>query len=92
MIDDTLLYGLMGFTHGWARVLTVMSPAGATTAMRKIGKADGVITAFREGELPRFQEQRAGALRRLVESQGIVLLDKADWDTKKAELGSAPYR
>ena len=28
----TIVYGLYGFTHGWARVLTVISPEGAAAA------------------------------------------------------------
>jgi hypothetical protein len=57
------LYGLKGFTHGWARVLTVMSAQGAS-----------------------------GALDRLIESHGIIVLAKPDWDARKKQLGETIYR
>lgn len=91
MQDHTSIYGLRGFTHGWANILTVMSPAGAKETMRSLGQPEGVVAAFREGALPRFREQRPGALDRLIESHGIVLLEKPEWDAKKEELGAAIY-
>ena len=81
------LFGLIGFTHGAARVLTVMSPAGATAAIAAIGRPADVIRYGGKGTLPRYHEQRSGALQRLIEEYGIVLLSKPEWDTRKAELG-----
>jgi hypothetical protein len=82
------IYGLLGRTHGGARVLTVMSPAGARAALEFIQADDTLITQASEGHLTRYLEKREGALQRLVMRHGIVLLAKADWDRKKARLGA----
>ena len=34
----------------------------------------------------------AGALARLIEAHGIIVLTKPDWDAKKAELGDTVLR
>ncbi len=39
------------------------------------------------GRLTWYLEKRAGALARLIEAHGIIVLTKPDWDAKKAELG-----
>jgi hypothetical protein len=92
MTDEIKLYGLYVFTHGWGRVLTVMSPAGATAAAEAIGETDGVIRHFGEQALPQYHEQRSGVLRRLIDEHGIILLTKPEWDERKRELGEAVYR
>ncbi len=84
-----IIYGLHGFTHGGAKVLTVMSPEGAPAALRAIAAGDDVITNAGAGRLTQYLEKRAGALRRLIEAHGIAVLSKPDWDAKKAELGAA---
>lgn len=81
------IYGLRGITHGWGRVLTVMGPAGASALLTRI-EADGDVgVTAAEGRLTRYVERRKGGLDRLIAANGIILLSKADWDAKKAELG-----
>jgi len=83
------LFGLLGFTHGAAKVLTVMSPRGARAALVAVAANDDVIVEASPGYLTRYAEKRQGGLRRLVEANGIELLSKADWDARKAEFGNA---
>ena len=82
-----VIYGLYGFTHGWARVLTVMSPDGAAAAWGRVISGEDVETIAGEGRLTQYMEKREGALARLVEANGIIVLDKPAWDAKKRELG-----
>ncbi len=86
------LYGLMGFTHGWARVLTVMSAQGASAALVAIEPGDDVIVQAGGGKLTHYQAKRSGALDRLIESHGIIVLAKPDWDARKKQLGETIYR
>ena len=87
-----ILYGLYGFTHGWATVLTVMSPSGAAAALRFVEAGDGVTTKAGEDRLTQYSAKRDGALEGLIEAHGIVVLSKPEWDAKKAELGDAIWR
>ncbi len=84
-----IIYGLHGFNHGGAKALTVMSPQGASAALRALATGADVITNAGPGRLPQYLEKRAGALARLIEAHGITVLSKPDWDAKKAELGAA---
>ncbi len=84
-----IIYGLHGFNHGGAKVLTVMSPQGAPAALRALAACGDVITDFGAGRLTQYLEKRAGALARLIAAHGIIVLSKPDWDAKKAELGDA---
>ncbi len=84
-----ILYGLYGFTHGWATVLTVMSPSGAAAALRHVEAGDDVTTKAGEGRLTQYSARRDGALEGLIEAHGILVLSKPEWDAKKAELGEA---
>ncbi len=84
-----IIYGLHGFNHGGAKVLTVMSPQGAPAALRALAGGGDVITNAGPGRLTQFLEKRAGALAHLIAAHGIVVLTKPDWDAKKAELGDA---
>jgi hypothetical protein len=84
-----IIYGLFGFTHGGAKVLTVMSPEGASAALRSIAGVEDVIIDAGEGRLTSYLEKRRGALARLIEAHGIIVLNKAEWDAKKAGLGAA---
>jgi len=86
------LYGLLGYTHGWAKVLTVMSPQGAGAALAEVTAGDDVIVEASPGNLTRYYEKRQGALRRLAAAHGIEILAKADWDAKKAEFGDTILR
>ena len=83
------LYGLYGFTHGWGRLLTVMSPEGAAAVRAHVAAGAGIeVTGGEDGPV-RFYEKRRGALAGLVETYGIVVLEKPAWDTKKRELGDS---
>ncbi len=86
------IYGLLGITHGWGVLLTVMSAAGAGAIARRIDPGPDVVLRMAEGRLPQYHQRRAGALDRLIETYGIVVLDNAAWNAKKAELGEAIYR
>ena len=92
MSKEVELYGYYVFTHGWGRVLTVMSPSGTTAVLDSVRVDDGVDVKAGEGRLTQFHEKRAGALDRVVAANSITVLTKADWDARKAELGSAIYR
>ena len=83
------LFGLYGFTHGWTHVLTVMSPEGARAAREHMETGDDVVVYAGAGRLTQYHEKTGGALERLVSRYDIVVLDKAAWDAKKAELGDA---
>ncbi len=87
-----ILYGLYGFTHGWATVLTVMSPSGAAAALRHVAAGDEVTTKAEEGRLTQYSAKRDSALEGLIEGHGILVLSKPEWDAKKAELGDAIWR
>ena len=88
----TAIYGLKGFTHGWARILTVMSAEGASVLASRIEAGAEAEVAAAEGRLIQYIERRKGGLDRLIAENGIVLLSKAEWDAKKAELGTAILR
>ena len=86
------IYGLLGFTHGWARVLTVMSPEGATAALAHVVAGADVQVSAGAGRLTQYFEKRDGALDRLIAAHGIVVLSKEEWTARKAELGDAIRR
>jgi len=86
------LYGLYGFTHGWGRVLTVMSPAGTSAVLAHIDPGSGCRQEGGGDRLPRYFQQRSGALEALVAAYGIEVLDKSAWDAKKGALGPTIYR
>ena len=88
----TEIYGLKGITHGWARVLTVMGREGAAALAARIEADDDVSVSAAEGRLTQYVERRKGGLDRLIAANGIILLSKPDWDSKKAELGPAILR
>lgn len=93
MSGNITIYGLMGFTHGWASVLTVMSPAGPGAALAAVEAGDDVaLLSAGPGRLTRYMEKREGGLDRLVARHGVAVLSKEDWDARKAELGDAIYR
>ena len=83
-----LLYGLRGFTHGWAHTLTVLSPEGASAVDRGIGTPGGVRVDARPGRLCCYHEQRRGALDRLIAEFAIEVVDKHRWDAIKAHHGA----
>ncbi len=88
----TTVYGLPGFTHGWAKVLTVMSAAGVAGTRALIVPGPGLRVQGGPGRLTQYLGTRGDALGRLVETQGIAVLSKSQWDAKKQELGDAIWR
>lgn len=87
-----VLYGLRGFTHGWGIVLTVMSPEGVSAILIEIEPGEDIAVQGGVRSLVQYHEKRRGALDRLIERYGIVVLPKADWDRKKAEFGDRILR
>ena len=83
------IYGLRGITHGGGRLLTVMSPEGAAAATAAIDAGGGILTKAANGYLTQYHEIRSGALHRLIETRGIIVLSKPEWDARKAELGDS---
>ena len=81
------IYGLAGRTHGWGRLLTVMSPAGKGALEAAIEVVEGLEVVAAPGRLTQYHEKRGGALRALIQANDITLLEKPQWDAKKAELG-----
>ncbi len=81
------IYGLLGITHGTARVLTVMSPEGARAAREHMTKTDDLIVNAGDGRLTQYQEKRNGALQRLIDGYGVEVLSKTEWDRRKQALG-----
>jgi hypothetical protein len=92
MSKEIELYGYYVFTHGWGRVLTVMSPAGATAVLKSVRVDDDVDVKAGKGRLTQFHEKRAGALDRVAAANGIRIVTKSEWDARKAQLGDAIYR
>lgn len=81
------LYGYLGFTHGWAQVLTVMSPAGVEAAWQNVTADDDDVTIYGDRtQLPQYHEKRAGALQRMIDRHGIEVVEKPEWDALKARL------
>ncbi|MDH3228358.1 MAG: hypothetical protein OEN55_01055 [Alphaproteobacteria bacterium] len=85
------LYGYYVFTHGWGRVLTVMSPAGAAAVRKTVRVEDDVDVKSAIDRLTQYHEKRAGALDRVAERNNIEILNKAEWDARKAALGDSIY-
>ena len=81
------IYGLLGITHGTARVLTVMSPEGARAAREHMTKTDDLIVNAGDDRLTQYQEKRNGALQRLIDGYGVEVLSKMEWDRRKQGLG-----
>ena len=84
------LYGFYVFNHhGWAKILTVLSPEGADAAFRHIEVGDDLIVTGGDGRLPRYQAKSGRALEDLIERYAIKVLDREEWVAKKAELATA---
>ena len=88
------LYGHLGWAHGGARVITVMSPAGKTAVLDRLGREGaGYFLLFAgERQLPHYQVRQDGSLERLIAAHGIVILDFAAWTARKAGLGEAIWK
>ena len=86
------IYGLRGYTHGWGKLVTVMSPEGDSAARAAItAPADDLMVVAGKRQLTQYHAKRHGALDRLIAAHHIIVLDKPAWDAKKAELGEAVY-
>lgn len=84
-----ILYGYISRTHHtWSKVMTVMGPDGPDAIAAHIEPGPGISPKTEAGRLPQFFERKDGALAALAERYGIRVLEKADWDAKKAELAS----
>ncbi len=86
------IYGLLGMTHGAARVLTVMSPEGARAALAHMACTDDLIVHPGDGRLTQYHEQRSGAIERLIERYGVEVLSKTEWDRRKLGLADAIWK
>ena len=86
------IYGLLGITHGAARVLTVMSPEGARAALQHVTRTDDLIVNAGDGRLTQYLEKRNGALQRLIDVYAIEVLSKAQWDRRKQTLADDIWR
>ena len=81
------LYGYFVWNHhGWAKILTVLSPQGGDAAFDYIEVGEDIIAKGGDGRLPQYQEKSGKALENLIARYGIKMLNKAAWDAKKAEL------
>jgi len=86
------IYALRGFTHGWAKSLTLMSADGATALRARIQPGDDLIVHAGPGRLPQLLEKRDGALARFIQTDAVQVLEKSDWDRRKTALGPSIYR
>lgn len=86
------LYGLRGITHGWGRLITVMSPSGASAVARHIEAGPDFNAVAEAGQLTQYHQIRDGAIEALAARYGIVMLNPEQWAAKKRELGVAIYR
>ncbi len=86
------IYALHGITHGWAHVLTVMSPEGARAALDYMTNTDGLIVDAGPNRLTRYLEKRNGALQRLIDAYDIQVLTKTEWDALKHTLAKDPSK
>ncbi len=86
------LYGLRGWCHGAAFLITVMSPSGTEKVVETLQyDPDDLRIEWYAGGLPRYLEKRRGGISRLVEKYGICVLGYREWTSVKAKLGSTIY-
>ena len=87
------LYGLLGYSHGGATLLTVMSSGGRQAVVDYLepDPARVHVLTFETG-LPQYHEMVSGGLADLVARHDIEVLDFPAWTAKKAELGDSIYR
>jgi len=83
------LYGLRSITHGWGRLLHVMSPAGARAVLDHIDAGEAFMVVATDGAPVQFHQAKGGTIDDLVARYGITELDLEAWNRKKAELGEA---
>ena len=85
------IYGLMGFTHhGWAKLITAMGPAGDAAVRANIAVHEEALAHIKvvitANGLTQYHGKREGALERLIEDAGIIMLTRDQWNAKKAAL------
>jgi len=68
----------------------VVSQSG-TAAVSRLAADDGLEVQSLPGHLTRFREKRAGAIDDFIARHAIVELTRAEWESKKLELGRAIY-
>jgi hypothetical protein len=83
------LYGLRGITHGWGRLINVMSPAGADAILAHIETGEAYMVIATSGAPLQFHQAKGGSIDGLIERYGIIELDLPAWERKKAEFGAA---
>ena len=83
------LYGLRSITHGWGRLLHIISPDGADAVKNHIAVDQTFAVIATPGAPLQYHQARGGLIDVLVRQYGIVELDLAEWEAKKAELGPA---
>ncbi len=83
------LYGLRGITHGWGRLIHVMSPAGADAVLDHIEPGEAFSVSATPGASVQFHQAKGGSIDALVERYGIRELKLTAWERKKAELGDS---
>lgn len=69
-----------------------MSPDGARAALEHMACTDDLIITAGDGRLTHYLEKRNGALLRLVDTYGIEVLAKAEWDRRKQALSDDIYK
>ncbi len=82
-----ILYGLRGITHGWGRLLSVMSPQGARAVLDRLEPGPDLKIVAQPGQPVQVHQIRDGALDELVARYGIVELDQAAWAERKQAIG-----
>ena len=83
------LYGLRGITHGWGRLINVMSPDGAEAVLAHIETGKAFMVIATSGAPLQFHQAKGGSIDGLIDRYGIIELVLPAWERKKAELGSA---
>ena len=86
---STTLYGLRGITHGWGRLLSVMSPAGVEAVLEALDVGPDLQIVTQPGQPVQVHQVRDGALDALVARHGIIELDQAAWARCKRAIGRA---
>ena len=81
------LYGLRGITHGWGRLMSVMSPDGARAVLDALDIGPDLEIVAQPGQPVQVHQIRDGALDDLVARHGIVELDQAAWARRKETIG-----
>ncbi len=87
-----IVYGLKGFSHGGATLLTVMSPEGRSACLAALDFDPAEIHLVDHGALPQYHESLDGALDRFAARHGIEMLDFHGWQVRREDLGTAIFR